>query len=96
MTALAPEQYRFRVPGKVPADRLRAIIERCWTRRGRTIEELAKRSGVTSRTLGAIMNGERPSVRFDSADMVITALDPWLWQTSPPLGLADLYPEEAA
>ncbi len=96
MTALAPEQYRFRVPGKVPADRLRAIIERCWTRRGRTIEELAKRSGVTSRTVGAIMNGERPSVRFGSADRVITALDPWLWQTSPPLGLADLYPEEAA
>ena len=83
--------YGCSLPHYVPTDRLRPIIERSWTRQGRTLDGLAERSGVTSRTLRAIMNAERPSVRFTVADKVVTAIDVYLWLASPPHGLGDLY-----
>ncbi len=89
---LDPTHEAVGLPSLIPAVRFRSIIERRWIRRGRTRSELALRSGVSSRTIEALMRGDRQSVRFSVADKLVCAIDVWLWRTSSERGgLADLY-----
>ena len=71
----------------IPAPRLAAIL-RAWLERGHTLEELARCSGITSRTLDRIINGRSRWVRIDTADALLVAIGrPEAWHVE----LADVY-----
>jgi hypothetical protein len=79
------------LPGYVPTARLAALIDR-WLEGGRTLDDLAIRTGISAGTLSAIHRRRRQLTRFRVADEIVTRLDVWLWHTPPEEGgLADLY-----
>lgn len=55
-----------------------------------TVENLAEQSGITTRTIEALLRGERKTAKFVTADRLICATDgPQVWRDDP--ALADLY-----
>lgn len=76
---------------RIPTARLQPVIQR-WLASGRTLRDLAVRSQLSERSMGAISRAERKLVTFGVADKIITAVNPFLWHTpEADGGLADIY-----
>ena len=59
-----------------------------WQAGGQTLALLACRSGVWTTDLQAIRDGQRETIRFGTADAIVTAIDPFLWHIDPVLASA--------
>jgi hypothetical protein len=71
----------------VPSPRLIPVIARWLSQNGRTLRDLETASGISERTLRAILHGERETTTWRLTDRLLCAVDQvMLWHVPPDYG----------